>query len=246
MNDEGELVRIFEYVGAVLSQKYRHLLISKDRRLRKVSRINYDDLQQEFGSILKEWVDEVDNFVGSFCQKSNDLLSQWRGYSDGTIGYCISFDEEKILESINEYNKQDENVREAILTKCIYSDKEVVEKIKAINPKAPHRSNKGWKNDMDKLLLLCAQSKHEGFEEEDEKRLLIKINDGGKKYVEFRSHNGMLIPYLKFNFNTDAIKSIKIGPSKNQNLAGRSLRGYLEKIGKDKIKIEYSDTPLRN
>ncbi|GLR71298.1 DUF2971 domain-containing protein [Agaribacter marinus] len=62
-------------------------------------------------------------FVMSFSE-SSDLLSQWRGYSNLSQGYCIEFDEGRLNEQLNRQQKMfnaDESMQFS-LQQCMYSD----------------------------------------------------------------------------------------------------------------------------
>ena len=64
----------------------------------------------------------VEMFVGSFCQ-TGDLLSQWRGYTLGKVGYCIEFDEKILRANTKNFSVGKSSSKTAILS-CLYDDKE--------------------------------------------------------------------------------------------------------------------------
>lgn len=79
MNDSSELI----YARAVIVEAWSAF----------VGDVNDEELNG-FSEAMQQWlgtVFEVPTFITCFCAKP-DLLSQWRGYSHGQIGYSLGFD----------------------------------------------------------------------------------------------------------------------------------------------------------
>ncbi|QCU90551.1 DUF2971 domain-containing protein [Thiomicrorhabdus sediminis] len=115
-----------------------------------------------------------------------------------------------------------------------------------------------------------ARTKNPSFQEEKEVRLYTygnmdnvpfiidgvpKPNDSGylqmpitvvhQNVVEFRSRNGVLVPYITQSFPIEAIKEIRLAPSKYQDLNVDSLKMYLKSKKLHRIKIVASNIPYR-
>ena len=192
---------------------------------------------EDRGYELDEWFDPVRNysemanlFIASFCEDEGDLLSQWRGYSKGNVGYSIEFCENEIkkLESL-------------YLEECLYETSEKNElKTSIVNDFFNGK-------EINRLLNLSARYKNEGFKEEKEKRLwvLLPIKDDApiQTEIHFREKKGVLVPYIKVPFEEKWIKSVTIGPSRDQDLAEKSLRYYLDSKNYKNVKIKKSKIP---
>jgi hypothetical protein len=156
-------------------------------------------------------------FVACFCEEG-DLLSQWRGYTSGAIGYSLGFDL-KLLMTLNEAGDPAGPLLK--LSQVLY-DRDVQERkiaggiryfLDAIDVKL---ADGGSPDDF--LPLLCSvfshwrlltavELKHPSFCEEREWRLvsfrsLLRFPKANKSFddILFRVTNGCIIPYIVFDF----------------------------------------------
>ena len=157
---------------------------------------------------------------------TDDLLSQWRAY--GT--YAIEFDKSALEEYVG-------NIK-----KCIYEQKEKKEKATNGLTEAISIMNKEMvacngclgplgTDALIKLVYDAAYFKHDGFAEENEHRI-IRQSEYTNNYntTKYRAKNNFLIPYIEMEISLDCIKSIQVGPMKNQKLAYKSMREFVNKI----------------
>lgn len=182
---------------------------------------------------------------------TDDQLSQWRAYG----AYAIEFDK-KILEEyagkINQcvYDKKEKNGKATVgLTDAISTiSKEMATCNGCMGPLSVDA--------LIKLVYDAAYFKHDGFVEENEHRIIQQ-----SEYTDYlsntmyRSKDNMLVPYIEIEIPLDCIKSIQVGPMKNQELAYSSMYDFVKKIEKkwqaDTSNIEYnlpvtkSDIPYR-
>lgn len=196
--------------------------------------------------------------VCSFSEQA-DLLSQWRGYSNGMAGYSIGFDA-KELEEVAVGNS-------FILRRCIYKPSEQREEISRVLDIliAKHEMNDdrirtleinnkkliiptGFVKDVKKeLSLIFPLMKHHSFKEESEWRLITNGSIYHGK-LNFRPGKSNLIPYTKIELkalNKKLINNIIIGHTPNRDLAISSTKDFLRKE-KLNIPVNGSEIPFRN
>ena len=108
-----------------------------------------------------------------------------------------------------------------------------------------------------KLYSTCSTLKHPSFEKEEEWRLVFdhgyafEKDENGKNKIrpEFRTKNGLIIPYIcmKFPENEDFWRQVRIiiGPTKYEKELKGSVHTLFRKYHKTSISITYSEIPLR-
>lgn len=203
---------------------------------------------------FKVYEDHYDTFVACFCE-SNNLLSQWRGYSDYNGGYNVGFS----FDSELNYSHDSNNLfgkSHVILRKIIYKPEDqneiVNECITRIIEGAKSAINNWLKNNIDIpqtwetqaamqtvniLYDMVLSFKNPAFKEENEWRL-IKVMHIDKKFKpEIGERKGVLIPYINtfiFRKENDLIKfplhSLKAGPMLETPRTEVSLRLLLKNI----------------
>ncbi|WP_409309844.1 DUF2971 domain-containing protein [Pectobacterium sp. B1J-3] len=209
----------------------------------------------------KEWCNELWNtmvsnnkptYVACFS-KDGDILSQWRAYAQDGEGVAIGFDEEcfdlktgmiafrtDVKESmkINEIEYINDNDIKLRIQKILNEDGNV---------------NKSWT--INKLVVnltsLAATTKSPAFKEEKEKRIIYKplmlfgevkgfkeidlsLEHGYK--IKHRISNGYLTSYFEFQFKTESIKEIILGPKNKFSQYDMGVFMHSNKLGKTKIK----------
>jgi len=196
--------------------------------------------------------------VCSFSEQG-DLLSQWRGYSNGMAGHSIGFDSVKLQEIAKDNS--------FLLRKCIYDPEVQREKISVALDGLidKHRmtadrimtfpaSNKTYivptpfiKDVKKELSLIFPLMKHNSFKEESEWRL---ISNGPLhlKKLSFRTGKSNIIPYAKLKLeelNENLIKKVIVGHTPNKELARLSTKDFLSKANLN-ITVDESAIPFRN
>jgi integrase len=200
----------------------------------------------------------------------NGLLSQWRGYG-GDGGYAIVFDTGRLKEALCT-----ENIVHAYATFCVLpveyfppdggadrlfqfeESRETEEflrsdfmnrlKVQASTLDSPQFAA---------LNILSALYKSQGFEEEQEIRVMVmpasdqtKLDNAGilqkAAAPQFRPRNGTLVPYLDLNLldgsNRLPVTRIIVGPHPNAEKRASSLRMLVRQIGLD-ADVIVSETP---
>jgi len=96
-----------------------------------------------------------------------------------------------------------------------------------------------------KALRFVSQFKHPAFAEEKEWRLVHKRNASDYGGVEFRTANGMLIPYAKLTFDIDeSLESITCGPPSSP-LSMNSIQTFMQASGLKHKPLVAASAPLR-
>ncbi len=188
----------------------------------------------------------INIFVASFSAK-NDVLSQWRGYSNGS-GASIAF----LFESIKEIGFK----HAFFMAKCIYDNSQKKTFIDAAIEDSLQGSNPA-NLFINKLLLLAAAFKHHSFQEEEEWRLISLPKNSNVPEIGFRSKETLLIPFFKINLNIQkhtnpqgkkelGFRQIMIGPSSFPDLSHRSVNILLERNNIAWNSIVRSNIPYRS
>jgi len=206
-----------------------------------------------------------ETFIVSFCEEG-DLLSQWRGYSEGS-GFALGFNMREIKRHI------DESRIPAKLGKVQYGDASSRELFEPVIMDQLFRSSGltqvddvvtgdgRWDQFLDtprfpqinvkELLLEVGWCKHPAFEEEREWRL--KANQTAS--VKVRARRGELLPYMEFPFPPAALSEVRLGPGGNRELRVAAARHALKQHGftvadsstaeSGGVRISWSSSPYR-
>jgi hypothetical protein len=230
----------------------------------------------------KSLVDSLDAttppFVLSFCRHTEEkaikhgLLSQWRGYA-GSAGFAIEFDEPELVELIRVENDTfayawmksnyvrykgyddlfDPNVYRGVageLIRRMFKPRDVSDITGRMGPK-----------EMDEVMVDFANTapflKHEGFQEEEEYRIIAGRVDQDMigadstrrvKKIQFRSKEGLIVPYIKlFEGSTRdlPITSIIVGPHPFQEKQEAAVRMAMKSTPFSKAEVRLSAIPFR-
>jgi hypothetical protein len=241
VNDHQEFFYTFNKIERIVIKKNVENILKKEKysdldyAQKREWSLSYLD-SEESKTDLKNSFEKSGFYIGSFCKTSSDLLSQWRGYASGEVGYCIEFDEAKL-------EKKSTNTANCSIRDCEYDEVKIQKNIDSLTERYENEEIEitTW---LTELLALCSYSKHQGFEEENEKRIIMSEGDELNNNVNFRVKGGVLVPYITFKFDKDAIKSITIGPAKHQEICKKSLEMFVTSLEYQDIKIKLSDTPL--
>jgi hypothetical protein len=159
------------------------------------------------------------NFILSFSTVA-DCKSQWMEYCPKFQGYALEFSEFPVLESSERKSKGfDAGFDGVEPSKCIYDQREQIEKIKSIL-KTDYKKDVYYKNKASELLAgLKYQFKHPGFAEEKEHRWYGRSDSK----MDIRVKNGLMIPYVKVPIDITKLSAIWVGPSSVQEKAVQGL-----------------------
>lgn len=169
-------------------------------------------------------------FISSFSL-AGDQLSQWRAYG----GYAIEFDSELISENVSKcMYGHDEKMLEAPAEAI----SQILEIGKSICSNDGHLDYDGQEA-LSEFIGLAARLKNDSFSEEQEYRIIMghnvdpEIFDGYE--VQYRGKGGLLIPYLELDFDLDCVKTVVVGPMRDQDLAFASMKSFVTKISNEEF-----------
>lgn len=224
LNDSTEMEEGFEFLLGYLDYQAARFSDSEQLQVATsyVKQVVYQ--RESYG------LDRRPVFISSFSL-AEDLLSQWRAYG----GYAIEFDSESMKDK---------------LSKCIYSHDEKMYSApmpalkcllaigKSIQDNAGNLDHEGQEA-LAEFIGLAATLKHRSFSEEQEYRVIMghdvdpDIEDGYK--VKYRARGELLIPYLELEFDLDCIRSVVVGPMRDQELAFASMKAFVKKVCNDEF-----------
>jgi hypothetical protein len=206
-------------------------------------------------------------FVISFCE-DEDLLSQWREYSNRGGGYALGFDTRIIEELadpspaltlrrvIYDHDQQRTQISatiDAVLTELKHLVRPTAD-VESANRIIPYfvmflR---------DHLSEYHFSFKNLAFREEKEWRLILQTNFGARETVlrdmQFRASGGIAVPYVPIGLMSEPVErggrlpitKIVFGPTVDSQRAEHSLRDALDKYGYPSASIASSQVPLRS
>lgn len=226
------------------------------------------DCAEALSGEKRGWVhppDMPETYIVSFSE-DGDVLSQWRGYTEGS-GFSLGFNREELELHFRTSNSQTE------LGKVVYGEKSSQNLFKPIITEQFLRSSGLSKFDVtlsgihywdqfydaprlpqlevENLLREVGWCKDPAFEEEKEWRL----KSNGTYGVKVRTRRGELLPYAELSFPTSALREVRLGPGGDRELRakaikyalgqhGFSVRGSNEQITTG-VRISYSEAPYR-
>lgn len=200
--------------------------------------------------------------VCAFCFCTNDdLLSQWRAYARGGMGYAVGFKTEdihltvpvrtgwEIVEVVYDERKQQSLVEKVFNEVCrLAKDYPSFGSTAALQARAVRFLGV-------ELAPCIVRFKSEGFQEEQEWRLVVLDIPGltPPEYHKFRvSPTGAIIPYLDLSIVQDTsgttrlpLQRIVQGPHIAPALGEKALESLLTKHGYTGIELERSKVTLR-
>lgn len=232
-SNEGLNPDLFDKVKAHFRNKYKHIVDGDN-----------------------DFVNKLEYFTTSFSTES-DNLTLWNNYAKGKnyTGYNIGFDKHKFITGMIESGYL------PVYGSVIYDKHKQVKIIHAIFKKWNqlfNRALKAKKNNevrlfdilfelLDVLSIVSIFFKNPQFEYEREYRIVIVNVYGveGSKPTGIVEKNGLFVPYLEYKFSKDAVKSINIGPTFDENIFYTSTNRMLHNFGYEDIEVYRSKIPLR-
>ena len=189
---------------------------------------------------------------------NNDLLSQWRGYTNNGVGVNIGFNKKffeknnlKVYKCIYDVESQKKIVNH-ILTQSIFmfigisnsqglfkdsDDVEFTQYDEAVTIAGQYF--------IDRTIFFCSLIKDKSFIEEDEWRLLM-LDD--KSEISFLNCGNYFKPYKKLEIKNlnESINELTIGPNSEKDLCSLSIKMLLKKHKISIEKLKFSEIPYRN
>lgn len=168
-------------------------------------------------------------FLISFSESFDDL-SMWRFYGKNGDGVSIGIDREYLIK----FSKTNES-HNTNLIKCIYEEEKLLKELKLfwINNYSYFPSNlseKTLSHQNENLIFLIQKiafiAKQNSYLPEKEWRLCK--SEVNKKNMNFTFKNNVFLPYIKLEFDREAVKEIVLGPCLNNELTKKSMDIFLE------------------
>jgi hypothetical protein len=198
--------------------------------------------------ILSEFK-RVGTYVASYSTK-HDLLSQWRSYSGGKVGYCLGLATDGIA-------TLDDST--PLLEPVIYKDSLAQQVIsKMVNRVDEYLQNNKFGDVEVGFLLgmvggtlanLACTIKHPKFEEENEYRQFYQPGATSLQLEQnFRNGRFGLTPYVEVPFIEEGrlpLRSVTIGPCQDADLEIYIIKPLLEKHSYLNVEVLVSEIPLR-
>lgn len=199
---------------------------------------------------------KLEYFTTSFSTES-DNLTLWNNYAKGKnyTGYNIGFDKKKLIDEMTE------NKYLPVFGSVIYDKQKQIKIIHAIFKKWNMLFNRALKckktNEVklfdilfeliDILSIVSIFFKNPQFKNEHEYRIVI-VNVFGvenSKPTKVVEKNGLFVPYLEYEFSKEAVTSINIGPTFDENIFYTSTNRMLLNFGYEDKEVCRSKIPLR-
>lgn len=169
-------------------------------------------------------------YITSFCA-NGDLLSQWRGYANGS-GYAIGFDRQNLA-----------TLSGAKLVKVIYEPRS--DEWLKVASESETLTEAGYKRTIIPPDEVIARYKNPSFIEEKEWRLVTSAKNRSQDDLKFRESIHGISPFYEIEFPLTCITNICVGPGHDRELRMRAV-DQLTSTYKMSIHIESSDAPFKS
>jgi len=191
----------------------------------------------------------VDSYVTCYSTES-DLLSQWRSYTGGNVGYSLGFETKKMATLDDRMPPLEQVIYEVNKAKALINH--LLMRIdKFLNHNLLGEVEEGYLLGMLQATLasIACIIKHNKFEEEREYRQIYQPGNTCLKLKHgFRNSKFGLTPYVEIGFlekNKLPLKTITIGPCQDFNQEQKALKILLVQQGYEQVEIIKSEIPLR-
>lgn len=192
---------------------------------------------------------KAETYVASYST-AYDLLSQWRGYSGGNVGYCLEL-------ATNGVATLDHST--PLLEAVIYKDELAQQVISRMVRRVEDylHGNQFAEVEIGFLLgtiggtlaNLACTIKHPKFEEEKEYRQFYQPGATSLQLEKkFRNGRFGLTPYVEVPFIEEGrlpLRSVTIGPCQDKELEIFTVRTLLDKHSYTDVEVSVSEIPLR-
>ena len=270
MNDKSEDIYLVKLILDVLDEtkeQYPTVLevtneLFKNNRISDLKNLNVINIDY---SVPIKYI-PMRKFV--FCTTTeSDLLNMWNYYvHNGKYqGYNIGFNTEKLLKS---FDTEDSNITDpfrVVYGNVLYDPKKQKQEI--INLFEEIEIGKKYSESIEKVIVELrhyidsygAFFKNPSFKTEDQYRICIesdeerlkkdKSNFSGihnkKMKYDYRTSNGLIVPYIAVEFEKEAISRINMSPMTEYEIAKESIREVLSDYHYDGVQIYKSKIPIR-
>ena len=199
-------------------------------------------------------------FVACFAKREDDL-SQWRAYSgetSGENGYAIAFRARGLFVGPNSLvaKVNYDAVTHEVLAKRVA--KQTLTFFREGLKLNPARSLENWAKQFfeawdEQIYRLAPLVKNDGFEVEDEFRIVHELQPIEVHQVRFRQKRSLLARYIPLRFpmwmgtrtTMLPIVSIMIGPGRHNEVSRESVRMLLSQMGYANLPVSISKRPLQ-
>lgn len=218
-----------------------------------------------FDEIANTFEAKAHNFLVTSLTQEEDLLSQWRGYTDNGNGFCIGFDA-GALKARTQTGDTD-----MMLVRCVYEparQQELAERLVDYEfTKWKKEHAQGDKSTIGSIwesflgvsfdfyfaaIALAVSFKNAAFYQEREWRLVTYMDKANQARIRFRAGKSMVTPYTEVDLSSAkstepavGLKSIIVGPCPFPDLAIASVRMLLEATGHEECDVRASTIPFR-
>jgi hypothetical protein len=219
-----------------------------------IVKLSSEKTMKQWSPMLKKVIAEFedggvpDTFVACFC-RSDDNLSQWRGYGGTVQGVSLTFDRKKISKRLEPDKAAFFKVQYSKLStaqKLSTALSEEIGKLAGLDELVGEPNETQRYNELrDRVSALLPRFKHLGFADEREWRYAIQRKVEPKD-LRFRVSNNKVVPYIMIgaSHNPLPITAARIGPGPDQELTMRSVKLFLNSSGYD-VPVTMSEVPFR-
>ena len=236
------------------SVEYNYATALTEEVFEKLDRVRFALLHETWKEVRSNLL-TTRIFVASFCIRG-DTLGQWRGYSDGGVGFSVGIRRRNAWlvgpkRAATFYRcVYDVRAQRQLITTALKGPLEVYERLAAVSGANKTRLREQMQIVLwVQMMLACAAIKHPAFREEQEWRCIIPNIVPGHSPVLVRAGEKTPIPYTVVQLGKpDAkieIPHIVVGPNPHSELAVPAVRDLCLQHGIRIRRITRSSIPFR-
>jgi len=242
LNDASEI----RYGEAVVQDVLAERLVSASGEAKTVLEVVLKTLEKTGG--------EIEFYLVCFCAEP-DLLSQWRGYGNGSGRFCVGFNSVRLFYETGSPRRDvgrviyDRNEQAAKVKEVIDHALDAVAHVSQLDTKQRLECSKGVCGELFlKLVREMCFFKHSGFAEEKEWRAVHWLEDPA--HVHFEPRRGMIRPYVDFFTGVGdprklPVETVIVGSSQLVQQSRKSVELLLRSRGYEGVDVTDSGIPFR-
>jgi hypothetical protein len=213
-------------------------------------------------NLVKEKISEQDVYVTSFSNDGGNRLSQWRGYGSAGGGCSIGISSLSLLKHCQTASHKGRNT---LLASCKYGEdshpsiQKIFSQLKYLldQPAPAPTPAEGFAllrqllvQFVGAIALIAAISKHQGFKEEQEWRLIeMNPDPETESLMGFHPRHSSVVPHLRVPLAQEGaqieLESVRVAPTPHPEESMKAVRMLLKKYDVACKTVEKSDIPYR-
>ena len=247
LNDKSEYQYTYNLIKTHILPKYEQIL--KKHNLYELLNSRCENLvDTKFYKLENEVYFNRNYYIACFS-KAKDSLPMWNYYScnGNSLGYSLNISksmfQEFLLEKVG--------INNLLMAEVCYNEdrqKEILEEVfnRYIYDNNALDNTEQYNLLFDNIRICSLFFKHPKYSYEQEIRnIVIERSDQENSKIKFREKQGIIIPYIEFEFNLNMLLSVTVAPNNDKEYIKYCVHNLARENGRFGIKVIDSEIPAR-